>query len=77
MQKGAILICILRTPSPSELLRLCEQALLLVSFIVFLFIFFCTLTLSLQLKIIRDDRCIVADLALLEFEGSSIIVGAF
>lgn len=60
MQNGASLLYILRTPSLNELLRSCLQALPLVSFIVILFVFFCTLILSLQLNIIGDKHHIVA-----------------
>lgn len=60
MQNGASLLYILRTPSLNELLRSCLQALPLVSFIVTLFVFFCTLILSLQLNIIGDKHHIGA-----------------
>lgn len=39
MQNKVSLLYILRTPSPNELLRSCLQALTLVSFIVFLFLY--------------------------------------
>lgn len=60
MQNSASLLYIRRTPSLNELLRSCLQALPLVSFIVILFVFFCTLILSVQLNIIGDKHHIVA-----------------